>query len=285
MLRILILRKIRNLSPFGIKARRRLHHINWSKRVTGRFTRAMPSLFLSLKIFLKKKKVKLDNPKLKPSDVIPILKLNHRREFNTGIYPYSMMTSTFTPVDLNKNPKSIKVTTSSQEWCGHTYMQFNQKYTDYHVSGFSYFEFEGDKNQELKTEYLEDELWTRLRINPKSLPTGEFSITPAQIFLRLRHAAVKAYRATGHISQSKDGEIITYILNYKDIQRELKIDFESQYPHQIVGWTEKYKSGFGTYADILETKATINKSIWTDYWSQNSDADRFKYVELMDGIE
>ena len=40
-----------------------------------------------------KKQVKADRP---GADTVPVLKLNATRKFNTGIYPYSVMTSVFT---------------------------------------------------------------------------------------------------------------------------------------------------------------------------------------------
>ena len=54
-----------------------------------------------------------------------VLKLNATRDFYTGIYPYKIMSSTFLPLDREEN--AIKVATSIQEWCGHTYMQLNAK--------------------------------------------------------------------------------------------------------------------------------------------------------------
>ena len=48
----------------------------------------------------------------KPNNV-SVLKLNATKKFNTGIYPYSVMQSTFFPVDNNQH--AIKVT-SSMRW-------------------------------------------------------------------------------------------------------------------------------------------------------------------------
>ncbi|MBW1902875.1 MAG: septum formation inhibitor Maf, partial [Deltaproteobacteria bacterium] len=54
----------------------------------------------------------------KQPGAVPVLKLNFVRNFITGIYPYSMMSSIFTPVNRRQHPQSLKVTTSIQEWCG-----------------------------------------------------------------------------------------------------------------------------------------------------------------------
>ena len=45
---------------------------------------------------------------------VPILKLNAVRKFYTGIYPYSIMTSIFSPVDMQKYPLPLKINSSTQ---------------------------------------------------------------------------------------------------------------------------------------------------------------------------
>ena len=41
--------------------------------------------------FSASKQVKLDRPEKVPSDAVKVLKLNATRKFNTGIYPYSIL--------------------------------------------------------------------------------------------------------------------------------------------------------------------------------------------------
>ena len=56
----------------------------------------------------------------------PVMKLNLVRDFQTGIYDYNMMTSTFlrTESAAATSGRSAKISFSSQEWCGHVYMQW-----------------------------------------------------------------------------------------------------------------------------------------------------------------
>lgn len=77
--------------------------------------------------FSKSMQVKLDNWRDESEDNVSVMKLNMMKKFLTGIYPYSMMMSTFIPVSADKYPDPFKVTTSSQEWCGHTWMQLTCK--------------------------------------------------------------------------------------------------------------------------------------------------------------
>jgi len=81
--------------------------------------------------------IKADHP---GAQDIAILKLNAVRKFFTGIYPYSIMTSIFAPVDVQKYPLPLKVSSSTQEWCGHVYPQMNLAENEYRVRLHSYFE-------------------------------------------------------------------------------------------------------------------------------------------------
>ena len=75
--------------------------------------------------FLIEEQVKSDYPDSDPDNVMSVLKCNLTKQFHTGIYPYSIMTSVFTPVDKPQTP--VKVVSSCQEWCGTTYSQVNLK--------------------------------------------------------------------------------------------------------------------------------------------------------------
>ncbi len=222
------------------------------------------------------KQVKLDRPQESPADVVKIMKLNLTKKFNTGIYPYSMMQSVFTPVDLAQSPHSLKVTTSSQEWCGHTFTQLNLNSSNFQLQGYSYFESEGDQDKKLDKVLLEDELWNLIRIDPGQLPTGKIRIIPATMTHRLRHTILQAEDAQA--SLTSEGSVQSYQLVYKD--RQLKINFDQIFPYKILGWEETYKDGWGQNAQMLTTKATLDKTIKSAYWQKNSNADEYLRQEL-----
>ena len=219
--------------------------------------------------FSKKKQVKLDNPDNAGADHIPVLKLNATRKFNTGIYPYSMMTSIFSPA---VGGPSLKVTATSQEWCGHTFMQLNRRGSGYEGQLFSYFESEGDQKLSVGGTELEDSIWTTIRTRPSALPTGSIKIVPGTTHLRLRHLPVRQEKATATLT--KQGKRWRYHLQYQSIDRSLTIEFDAQFPHQIQSWTERYQSGWGPKAKTLETKATLNKTLMSDYWRRHGNIDR-----------
>jgi len=203
---------------------------------------------------------------------IPVLKLNATKKFNTGIYPYSIMQSTFYPVSNDKH--AIKVSSSMQEWCGHVYSQLNNR-DRFEIDAHSYFEGEADQELQLEKAILENELWTQLRINPKSLPVGDLEVIPSFEYMRLRHIDIKAYAATATLN---DG---VYTLSYPELNRTLTINFNPGFPYDITSWEESFKSGFGPNAKTLTTKATRSKSIRSAYWGRNSNADEGLRKELL----
>lgn len=211
--------------------------------------------------FLPQIQVKADNYK---ETNVPVLKLNATKKFNTGIYPYSIMQSTFYPVSNNKH--AIKISSSIQEWCGHVYTQLNNR-NKFEVRSHSYFQGEADQTFELEKAITENELWTQLRVDPKSLPIGHIQVVPSLEYIRLRHKKLIAYQAYASIEDGK------YILFYPELNRSLTIYFNSSFPYEILGWEESFKSGFGANSKTLTTKATKLESIKSAYWSKNSNAD------------
>jgi hypothetical protein len=227
--------------------------------------------------FSSDKLVKLDEPD-KTSDKVRLLKMNMTKKFMTGIYPYSMMLSVFTPVSQDGNARSLKADCSSQEWCGHTFSQLRLKGNSYDWKLHSYFEKEVGQDKKLDTALLEDELWNRIRINPNTLPQGKFSLIPGMLWQRLSHTELKEEKAVLSLSTAdslfiKDTDVQVYAINYPDAQRTLQIYFQAKFPHEILGWQESYPDGFGNNKKMLTTKAVRKQTIWLDYWKHNAKVD------------
>ena len=220
--------------------------------------------------FSRQKQVKLDYPQRAGDDKINVLKMNATKNFNTGIYPYSMMSSVFTPIQGGDFPRTLKVTTTSQEWCGHTFTQVNLKKDKYDIQAFSYFESEGDQQLRLEKGMLEDEVWTAIRLDPDQLPTGTVDMIPGTMFQRLGHIEFEVHKAQATLEEKEDG-MMTYSLSYPKLNRTLSIHFNSVFPHEINGWEETTTSINGGQA--LTTRATLNKRMMLDYWSRNGLAD------------
>ncbi len=221
--------------------------------------------------FSEKKQVKLDYPDRSPKDAVSVLKCNFTRKFYTGIYPYSIMNSIFTPATVEAPSNPLKVTSSTQEWCGQTFAQLNLKGNKYRYQGYSYFESEGDVEEKLDKGELEDAVWNTIRINPESLPQGDIQMIPSLTHARLKHIELRPYTAKATLEDS--GKEYTYSIDYPEIKRNLSITFNKAFPYQITYWEETVQSGYGPNAQTLTTKAGLNETIMTDYWTKNSIAD------------
>ncbi|WP_298538988.1 septum formation inhibitor Maf [uncultured Aquimarina sp.] len=215
--------------------------------------------------FLSKEQVKAD---YQNKENIAVLKLNATKKFNTGIYPYSIMQSTFYPVADNQH--AIKISSSMQEWCGHVYAQLNNR-KKFDIMSHSYFQGEADQNFSLEKDILENELWAKIRIDPNNLPQGDLKIIPSLEYSRLKHKEIKAYSAKATLQKNTTSNV--YTINYPELDRSISITFTSSFPYEIEGWTETFKSGFGANAQELTTKATKLKSIKSAYWGKNSNKD------------
>jgi hypothetical protein len=217
--------------------------------------------------FLNDKQVKADgnNP-----DNIPVLKLNSTKNYLTGIYPYSIMNSSFYPVHDNQH--ALKLTFSSQEWCGQVYTQLNNR-AKFEVASHSYFESEADQELQLDKAVLENEIWNKIRINPENLLQGNFNMIPSLEFSRLTHKELKSYRATA--SLTNNGKQQTYEVNYPELKRTLKINFSTQFPYTIESWSDSFTSGYGANAKTLTSTGTKIKTLNTPYWRQNGNKDLY----------
>lgn len=197
-----------------------------------------------------------------------VLKTNILRRFTTGLYDYSIMSSVFTPVDRKQYPNTLKVTTSSQDWCGHSFMQLNRRGGKYKVQQFSYFQKEGDASFQVTADWTEDELLNLIRLNPGLLPKGEISVLPGTVFARLKHIDFQAAQAIASNSKYEgaefEGDLMAFTLEYPDYDRTVEVFYESKFPHQIVAWKESYLMISGERGT---TTATLKHSERLPYWS------------------
>ena len=224
--------------------------------------------------FSRKNQVKLDDPDASTSDKISVLKMNQTRDFVTGIYPYHMMLSAFTPT--KEQSQGVKFTASSQEWCGLAFTQLNLKGNEnYSGEVFSYFEAEGDDNFSFSG-MAEDDLWNLIRIDPKQIPTGSVQMMPSLFYQRFTHQEFKTEEAFIRVLNLNAGRSQLEVA-YASGSRVLKIDFEKEFPYPIMGWEEIQTKSDGT-KEI--TKATRKGMKIVDYWSKNKVEDAFLRKEL-----
>jgi hypothetical protein len=212
-----------------------------------------------------------------------ILKNIQLKKFTTGVYDYSLFTSVFTPIDRIAFPKTLKVTASSQEWCGTIFTQLNLQENGYRYQQNSYFEKEGDALNDVPQVFLEDEVYTVLRMGPTFLPTGDFEMLPALNFMQLKHLPNSPFAATAVIeayteNEFKGAKLYQYRIRMPALKRELRIVFENKAPYKIVGWLDTFPSAFDK--KIRTTKAVLTQQKMLTYWGQNSLRDAALRKEL-----
>lgn len=223
--------------------------------------------------FLTDKQVKNDryqNPKS-----TKVLKTNAITRFTTGLYDYSIMSSVFTPAHTKEFPRTLKVTHSSQDWCGQTFAQINlQEDGRYQEQLRSYFENEADQTNIAQADLLEDELLNRIRMSYRDLPTGELQLIPSLTFLRLRHKAYGPVMARATLENYQGTEfsgedLKVYKIEYPSLQRTVEYIFSSTAPYHIEGWIDSYPSAFDGV--VRSTKAFREETQLESYWQQNSN--------------
>ncbi|MBK9421848.1 MAG: septum formation inhibitor Maf [Flavobacteriales bacterium] len=197
-----------------------------------------------------------------------VLKLNRIDRFVTGIYDYSLMTSTFSPVD---GTPPMKVSCTTQDWCGQMFMQLNRQANGYRYELRSYFQADGDKNGTIDHAALEDDIMNQIRIDPAKLPTGTVDMLPTLSYLRLMHKPVQAVKVDAVLAAQ--GDTSTYRMQFSSLDRTVSIHFGTVFPHVIFGWEETPPDGVGDNAHTLTTTARLKKQVMEPYWAQHAVAD------------
>lgn len=250
--------------------------VNSYELIQSRYGEARPGkavLIFVTEDLSKKSQVKLDDPSRGAK--INVLKLNFTKKFVTGIYPYSLMLSVFTPTNLKKEPSSLKTSMSSQEWCGQTYTQMNLRGNRYAVKSHSYFEGEADQQFSLRQQFLEDEIWNYIRLDHQHLPVGNVKMIPGLFYTRLHHVVLKAKDAVA--AREESDSAYTYSVTYPEQEHTISVHYEKQFPHKILGWDETWLEK----GKKMRTSAQLDKTLYIDYWTKNSN----EFLHLRDSLD
>jgi hypothetical protein len=121
-------------------------------------------------------RVKADPGRHPDSDVFPVMKLNLVEDFRTGVYDYNEQTSSFLSLDATRGAGALtKISFSSQEWCGHSWLQVLMDPGKLRFTGHSYFDGEADRMHDMISPpngIHEEQLmfWARGMANPVLAP-------------------------------------------------------------------------------------------------------------------
>jgi hypothetical protein len=209
-----------------------------------------------------------------------VLKLNHALNFRTGIYPYSVMTSVFAPLDGQGRERfaPAKISLTAQEWCGHVFQQIHPKGTRFHNMGHSYFAGEGDHRETVPTRALalyEDALWIQLReLDGPFASGGNWSgdLVPSLWTARKRHRPLRPMQATIRRANAERGGVAVtrFTVTYGGASRTF--DVERAFPRRVLGWS----TSAGERAELLKTARLT-------YWRLNKPGDESYLAQL--GLE
>ncbi len=233
--------------------------------------------------FLIDKQVKKE---LGNSPFVSALKLNMMKKFITGIYDYSIMSSVFTPIMERETGNTLKITFSSQDWCGQSFSQMNLRDGIQHFETRSYFQEPGDETVELPRTNTEEEVWTRMRLEPQTLPMGKFEMVPSQECLRLYHLPLKPYKAEARLLlQIGEGgkEHYVYQLGFPELSRTVVWECENKFPFKVLGWEETHSIDGKTAKTIATLRTTLIKPYWE--LNQNKNAAERDSLQLRYKIE
>lgn len=202
---------------------------------------------------------------------VDVLKLNHTAKFDTGIYPYSVMTSVFSPVDDwgRARFQPTKLTLTSQEWCGNVFHGVWPGPTRFRSELHSYFAGEGDDTSVVDTPkqtLYEDALFIQLRELDGAFAGGgdwEGHLVPRLWERRKAHQPLEAVPATIKRTEATlDGEPVTrFTLTYAD--RQVVFDIEKEHPRRILRW----ERSDGSHLRLSETTRL-------PYWKLNAPGDQ-----------
>ena len=205
-----------------------------------------------------------------------VMKLNETTTFRTGIYPYSIMSSTFAPVGSRGRERfaPARIVFSSQEWCGQVYHRLLPQVDRFDEEIRSYFSVEGEDHREVSTvpfALYENGLWIQLRELDGPFANGqnwEGQLVPALWQRRRSHEPLEPVAATitrGEARLDDGTEINRFELQYGDVTRTF--DVERAAPRRILRWT----SSEGEEAVLLGTDRLT-------YWQLNNLGDE-RYLE------
>lgn len=233
--------------------------------------------------------VKADDGKHDKDDVIQVLKLNTVEDFQTGIYDYNLMTSSWTalqPAPGRPAGAATKVSFSSQEWCGASWhdVTFDGRAAADMVRSY----FDGETSMRMienpaadgKDALVEDNalVWARGLASPSVARGASTTVAflPSLTRARLEHKPIAWTRAS--LSRDAASTKVTVAAGTFDVERALisvdggrtmEVFVELAAPHRVVKVTQSDGS-------VMELKGTVR----TSYWKQNHEGDERILKEL-----
>jgi hypothetical protein len=216
-------------------------------------------------------------------DEYPVIKLNEIRDWQTGIYDYNVMTSTFLPLDgSTRRGLPTKISFSSQEWCGHIWEQLRITGSAAGRTLHSYFDGEADHYESLPIPeggYFADTLPLLVRgLVGDIIAPGESIEVPwlrSALARRLNHEHTLWVRAT--ISRSADTQILKVPAGQFEVESWRATD-----PRSTTTWYVEAKGARRLIAWEVSDgeRAELTGSVRSSYWNKNAEGDEVLRAQL-----
>jgi hypothetical protein len=166
---------------------------------------------------------------------VPVLTMSQERPFAADSSARPALTAVFMPIDTKLFPHTLQVRLSFGK-SGSVGQQLSLRSRQYHLTSSPPEEGE----TRFDRAWLEDELWTRLRLSPESLPTGEVDVVPGLLFSRLNRRQPRPEPAIASRRDTTFGaqHVGVYTLDYPGLKRRVALFFGKNAPYPIAGWEE-----------------------------------------------
>ncbi len=222
-------------------------------------------------------RVKADPGEHPAADIRKVLKLNSHRSFQTGVYPYSVLTSSFLRVDPGDGQgrgDPLKIAFSAQEWCGMVYDEMLVDAGRIRHTTHTYFDSDNTQPQTFNIgggALYGDAMTVSVRELTGSWIQGTptaYPYFPASVATRFGHRApgpttLRVHRGASEtrpgvlgpvaahpvVTQTTDDVVTTYWV-------------EDAWPHRLL-----------EYASSNGESATLRGSARMPYWSLNNPGD------------
>ncbi len=230
-------------------------------------------------------RIKVETDKTPIPRRIPVLKLNNVLKFTTGIYDYSIMTSVFAGLSgpyVHREFEPLKISFSSQEWCGNVFHQLLPRTSGLISEIHSYFEAEGDATTTLPYPagplYFEDEMPILVReLDGESMKAGEaekIHLVPGLWERRKRHDDLAitegVFTKVGAGSMAWRGgetKIVKWTLVFRGVTTTYFV--EAVFPRKLLLW----ENSRGEKGELIN-------SIRKPYWTLHGNKDQSLRKEL-----
>ncbi|HZT32913.1 MAG TPA: hypothetical protein VFA33_23705 [Bryobacteraceae bacterium] len=239
----------------------------------GQLRRGVAVAIFVTETFSNSLRVKADPGKHAPADEFPVMKLNLVKDYQTGVYDYNEMTSTFVAlrgVNGRGAGTATKISFSRQEWCGNTYQQLLFDAGTIRATRHSYFD--GDADSQASVSYPADGvsedalyLWARGMASPALEPGASraVSVLPSAAYAKGAGAAwqpaVLSRSAQPRRISVPGGSFSVEVLSARIGAGDQRVFYvEAAPPHRLIQW----ESSSGE-------RAVFVKSVRMKYWERN----------------